>query len=376
MNPIRIGEKGKNCMPESDSVATQLARISTAETQPVNAISDPYLREQLEKRRDSLKVAISTIPVTDDSSHSAPFLKLLDDVEGALRRMDGGSYGLCEVCHDPVEKERLLADPLARLCLDHLTSEEQRALEQDLELASRVQRGLLPQSDVRVRDWRVHYFYRPAGIVSGDYCDLIQGPGENSKLIFLLGDVSGKGVAASMLMTHLHAMFRALAGIGLELDALLEMANRMFCESTIAGQFATLVCGRAGRSGEIEIASAGHFPILLASKNGVTHLDATGLPLGMFSTSRYSVHRARLEPGDSLLLYTDGISEARNGTGEDFGLEGLSRAAADRYGWEPKDFVTACLADVEKHCAGGHQTDDQTLMVVQRAGVAETGFND
>jgi phosphoserine phosphatase RsbU/P len=373
---MRIGEKGKNSMPESDSVATQRARRSPVETQPVNAISDPYLREQLEKRRDSLKVAISTIPVTADASQSAPFLKLLDDVEGALGRMDGGTYGLCDVCHDPVEKDRLLADPLACLCLDHLTGEEQRALERDLELASRVQRGLLPQSDVHVRDWRMHYFYRPAGIVSGDYCDLIEAPGENSKLIFLLGDVSGKGVAASMLMTHLHAMFRALARLKLELDALLEMANRMFCESTIAGQFATLVCGRAGRAGEIEIASAGHFPILLASRNGVTPLEATGLPLGMFSTSRYFVHRARLEPGDSLLLYTDGISEARNTVGEDFGLEGLSRAAADRYGWAPKDLITACLADVERHCAGGHQTDDQTLMAIQRTSIPEAAFHD
>jgi sigma-B regulation protein RsbU (phosphoserine phosphatase) len=375
MNPIRIGQKGKNSMPESDSAATQMARRSPLQTQPVNAISDPYLREQLEKRRDSLKAAISTIPATDDSSQSAPFVKLLDDVEEALRRMDGDTYGLCDVCHEPVEKDRLLSDPLARLCLDHLTNEEQRALERDLELASRVQRALLPESDVRVRDWRVHSFYRPAGIVSGDYCDLIQGPGENSKLIFLLGDVSGKGVAASMLMSHLHAMFRALAGMGLELDALVETANRMFCESTLAGQFATLVCGRAGRSGEIEIASAGHFPILLTSKNGVTHLGATGLPLGLFSTSRYSVHRAHLEPGDSLLLYTDGISEARNPAGEDFGLEGVSRAA-DRYGWEPKDFVSACLADMERHCAGGHQTDDQTLMAIQRAGAAEAAFND
>src|SRR6202041_3326420 len=118
-------------------------------------------------------------------------------------------------------------------------------------------------------------------MVSGDYCYLILPPSPDGKLIFLLGDVSGKGVAASLLMTHLHAMFRALSGIGLELDRLMEMANRMFCESTIAGQFATLVCGRAGQCGEIEIASAGHFPVLLSSKDGVKHLEATGLPLGM-----------------------------------------------------------------------------------------------
>lgn len=364
-------------MPESDSAAAiQMAKVSPMETTAMNAVTDPYLREQLEKRRDSLKIAISTIPPTDAPSSSAPFLKLLDDVEGAIRRMDDGSYGQCEVCHYPIEKDRLLANPLERTCLDDLTSEDRRALERDLALASQVQRGLLPKSETGFRDWRVHYFYRPAGIVSGDYCDLIHGSAENSNLIFLLGDVSGKGVAASMRMTQLHAMFRALSGIGLALDALLDTANRMFCESTIAGQFATLVCGRAGGNGEIEIASAGHFPILLSSKTGVTNFEATGLPLGLFSTSRYTVHRARLAPGDSLLLYTDGISEAKNRSDEDFGLDGITRAAASRYSWTPKDLVTACMADLEKHCAGSRQLDDQTLMVIQRASAAEGAFND
>ena len=267
---MMIKQTGVNSMAESDSAATQTARISETENKTVAGVTDPYLREQLEKRRDSLKVAISTIPLTDSPDASAPFNKLLEDVDFAIRRMDEGTYGICDVCHDSVEKERLIIDPLVRLCLDHLSSEEQRALERDLELASRVQRGLLPQTDVRYRDWRIHYLYKPAGIVSGDYCDLIPGAGEKGKLIFLLGDVSGKGVAASLLMTHLHAMFRALSGIGLELDRLMEMANRMFCESTIAGQYATLVCGRAGHSGEIEFASAGHFPVLLASKDSVS----------------------------------------------------------------------------------------------------------
>jgi sigma-B regulation protein RsbU (phosphoserine phosphatase) len=363
-------------MPESDSAATQMARVSQQEKQTVPGISDSYLREQLEKRRDSLKVAISTIPLSEASSSSAPFLRLLDDVEVAIRRMDEGTYGICDVCHGSVEKDRLIADPLVRLCLDHLTSEEQRALERDLELASRVQRGLLPETDLRYRDWRIHYFYRPAGIVSGDYCDLIPGSGDNASLIFLLGDVSGKGVAASMLMTHLHAMFRALSGIGLELDRLLEMANRTFCESTIAGQYATLVCGRASSAGEIQIASAGHSPVLLASKSGVTRLEATGLPIGMFGTSSYSVHRLQLEPRDCLLLYTDGISEMRDLAGEEYGIGGLLRSTSGRYGWEPKDLVAACLKDVERHSSGQRQIDDQTLMAIQRAGDGQGAFND
>jgi phosphoserine phosphatase RsbU/P len=363
-------------MPESDSAATQMARVSRSGAQTVDGISDLYLREQLEKRRDSLKIAISTIPATDAPSSSAPFLRLLEDVELAIRQMEQGTYGICDVCHESVEKDRLIADPLVRVCLDHLTTEEQRALERDLELAAQVQRGLLPPTDVRHHDWRIHYFYRPAGMVSGDYCDLIQPASETGKLIFLLGDVSGKGVAASLLMTHLHAMFRALSGIGLELDRLMEMANRVFCESTIAGQFATLVCGRTGHSGEIEIASAGHIPALLCGKDGVKKIDATGLPLGMFATSGYGVRRVRLEPQDSLLLYTDGISEARNLSGEEYGVAGLSRATAARHGWEPKELVAECMADVEKHSSGGRQVDDQTLMVIRRSVAAEAAFND
>jgi len=373
---MMIKQTGVNSMAESDSAATQTARISETENKTVAGVTDPYLREQLEKRRDSLKVAISTIPLTDSPDASAPFNKLLEDVDFAIRRMDEGTYGICDVCHDSVEKERLIIDPLVRLCLDHLSSEEQRALVRDLELASRVQRGLLPQTDVRYRDWRIHYLYKPAGIVSGDYCDLIPGAGEKGKLIFLLGDVSGKGVAASLLMTHLHAMFRALSGIGLELDRLMEMANRMFCESTIAGQYATLVCGRAGHSGEIEFASAGHFPVLLASKDSVNHLEATGLPLGMFATSRYTVRRVRLEPLDSLLLYTDGISEARDNAGEEYGIAGITRDTGGRHGWEPRDLVAACMADVEKHSSGRPPVDDQTLMVVQRGVAADAAFND
>ena len=338
-------------------------------------ITDPYLREQLEKRREELKTTISVIPAAEANA-AAPLLDLLHEVDSAVQRMDDGTYGICDFCHDPVEKERLIADPLTRLCLDHLTGEEQRALERDLELASRIQQGLLPEADLGFGDWRIHYRYKPAGVVSGDYCDLIPPSGANGKLIFLVGDVSGKGVAASLLMTHLHAMFRSLAGIGLELDKLLEMANRLFCESTIAGQYATLVCGGIGQNGEIELASAGHFPALLVSKQGVKQIGATGLPLGMFATSRYSVSRARLDPGDSLLLYTDGISEASGPSGEQYGIGGLSLVAGERRGTAPQELVAACLADVAKHSGGTRQADDQTLMAIQRTGVVAASFND
>jgi len=164
--------------------------------------------------------------------------------------------------------------------------------------------------------------------------------------------------------------------MGLDLDKLLEVANRLFCESTTAGQYATLVCGRAGRSGDIEIASAGHYPALLASGRGITQIGATGLPLGMFATSRYTVCRAHLDLHDSLLLYTDGISEANSLSGAEFGIGGLSRALGERHGSEPDQLIAKCLKEVEKHSSGVRQADDQTLMVLQRTGAVQASFND
>lgn len=326
-------------------------------------VSEPYLRDQLEKRRAELTAAISSAP---PAATRAPFLELLSEVDSALERMEQGTYGICPECNEPVEKERLIADPLVRVCLDHLPIAERRALEGDLELAARVQRGLLPEQTVHYGDWHIRYEYKPAGVVGGDYCDLILPPNGSGKLVFLLGDAAGKGVAASMLMAHLHAMFRSLAGLELELAKLLETANRVFCESTFAGQYATIVCGRAGRSGEVEIASAGHFPVLLVTREGVKEIESTGLPLGMFCTSPYTVQRARLEPGDSMLLFTDGISETLNPTGNEYGVKRLTRLAGERHGWVPQELLAACLRDVQGFSSGTRQTDDQTLMVIHR----------
>lgn len=213
-------------------------------------ISDNYLREQLIERQQRLATA------TAASARSTEIQLLVAEVDAALGRMDSGTYGLCDVCHDSIEKPRLIADPLARVCLDHLNPQQRRALEEDLHLAARIQLALLPAQNLALHGWQVHYQYEPVGPVSGDYCDVIVGDKDSGDIFFLLGDVSGKGVAASMLMAQLHAMFRSLITAGLPLDRLVGMANSIFCESTTAGQYATLVCGRATRSGAVELSSA------------------------------------------------------------------------------------------------------------------------
>jgi sigma-B regulation protein RsbU (phosphoserine phosphatase) len=203
---------------------------------------DTILRDQLLERRRRLEQAAVA------AGETGQVRNLIQEVDAALARIETGSYGLCQVCHEPIEAERLICDPLSRFCLDHLTPSQQRALEGDLQLAARIQRGLLPDPHFHHNAWAVAYHYAPAGIVSGDYCDLIRS--ERGDLYFILGDVSGKGVAASMLMVHLQAMFRTLIPLGLPLQELVERASRVFCESTLPTHYATLVCGKAAASGE------------------------------------------------------------------------------------------------------------------------------
>jgi phosphoserine phosphatase RsbU/P len=317
-----------------------------------------YLRSELERRRIRLQAAMAS-PASTGSLSS-----LLDQVDAALARMDGGTFGLCETCHTPIETDRLLADPLVRFCLDDLSKEERHALESDLNLAARIQQALLPQRQLSVSGFDARYHYAPAGLVSGDYCDLFQ---SNGSLIFLLGDVSGKGVAASMLMSHLHATFRSLANVDLPLDRMVQAANRIFAESTLAGQYATLVVGRAFEDGTVEFVSAGHLPLLHLSCDETAVADATGLPLGMFTNASFTVHRLQLAPGDALLVYTDGFTEALNPDGEEYGVDRVKKFAGGFSAKAPEQLISGCLQDLLNFTTGAKATDDLTLLAIQRA---------
>jgi sigma-B regulation protein RsbU (phosphoserine phosphatase) len=327
------------------------------------AVWDGILRTQLLDRRHRLQAAIS------ESGDTAHLVSLLQVVDSTLERIGTDCYGLCESCCQPIEDERLIADPLVRTCLSCLTEQQRRALEDDLDLASRIQSGLLPR-DRTFTGWEVCFHYEPAGPVSGDYCDLVNGESDSRGLYFLLGDVSGKGVAASLLMAHLHAMFRTLIGLDLPVEKLVEQANRVFCGSTIATHYATLVCGRANRSGQVEICNAGHCLPLLLRDGGAESVEATGLPIGIFGTGRYSARKCRLAPGESLLLYTDGLSEAEGPGKGEYGLDRLAAVASANRHLPPAALISACLEDVRGFRAGAPARDDLTIMLIRKTAPA------
>jgi sigma-B regulation protein RsbU (phosphoserine phosphatase) len=323
------------------------------------SISDGYFKTELETRQRRLTSAMKSSP-------SDELTGLLAEVDSALDRLTVGTFGICETCHDTVEFDRLTADPLIRFCLDHLSTKERRALEQDVETAASIQRSLLPPAEIRSSGWHFHYQYKPAGLVSGDYCDVIQSSNGDGTVVFLLGDVTGKGLSASMLMAHLHAMFRSLIPLERPIAQVLELANRLFCESTVSGLYATLVCGRASRNGDVEIGSAGHPPVWIAGCTNAKAIDATGLPLGMFSSAKYTTETSRLEPAQSLILYTDGLSESRNADGIEYGEKRLREFVESQYHLNPVELSAAFLNDLQTYSADGQPADDLTLMVIRR----------
>jgi len=315
------------------------------------------IRDQLTDRRSKLETILTISP--EDSL----LQRLLSEVDAALTRLDEGTYGLCKACEEPIELERLIADPLARYCLDHLTADEQRTLEQDLEQASNIQTALLPPQNLEVMGWKTNYYYKGAGPVSGDYCDLLE---YGNDLYFMVGDVSGKGIAASMLMTHLHATFRSLVTLELPLEDLVGRASRMFCQSSLSTHFATLICGRADNTGKVKICNAGHHPPLLIRGSKIETIEASGLPIGMFCEEHFIVIEQTLAPGDTLFLYTDGLVEAQNVSGHEYGKEQLFEIVSANCSSPPEKLVSACIESLKIFRSGAPRTDDLTIMAIRK----------
>jgi sigma-B regulation protein RsbU (phosphoserine phosphatase) len=317
------------------------------------------IRPDLLDRREKL-LAFSRSRPGDES-----LSRLLSEVDAALDRLEAGTYGYCETCHDPIEPERLAADPLARFCLGDMSPEELRALEDDLEWAARIQKAHLPQIGKEIAGWDFAFAFEPAGPVGGDCCDVLTHEGSD-EATFLLGDVSGKGVPAAMLASSLHATIRSLAGTGLPVGSLVERANRLFRAASVSRSFATLVCGRTRARGSLEICNAGHCPPLLRSGGRVCEIAPTGLPIGTFLSADYGSQELRLAEGDFLVAFTDGLTEARDSSGVEYGSERLAALLARLERPSARSVVEACLADLHDH-AGGIRSDDLSLLVVRRA---------
>ncbi len=321
---------------------------------------DGIFANQLHERRRKLEEATTRTGKSDELT------RLMRDVDRALEKIDKGTYGLCEICKDSIEPDRLTANPLVRYCLDHLTSTEQHALESDLELARQIQTGLLPKRELVLRGWENAFHYEPSGPVSGDYCDIILPNGGDGNFYFIVGDVTGKGIAASILMSQLHATFRALTATDLPLSELMERANRIFCEASLITHFATLVCGVANLNGDVEISNAGHCRPLVLRGTELETVPPSGLPLGIACDAKYSTSKLKLRQGELLFVYTDGLSESVGKGGDRYGDERVSNLLRSGGATTPGELIARYLSDLDGFSCYGRRSDDLTLLVLRR----------
>jgi len=236
--------------------------------------------------------------------------------------------------------------------------------EHEMEIAREVQRRLFPQAVPRTANAEFAARCIQARSVGGDYYDFLPlGPG---RVGLVIADISGKGVHAALRMANLQAHLRSQAGVAPE-DPLrvLRQVNRMLCESTDAGHFATLFLGvYADHSRRLTYINCGHNPPVCVRADGtVEMLEATATVIGAFENWECSLGRTQLAPGDVLVAYSDGITEAAGDAGQ-FGEERLVEVVRE-HALRTPDEILAGILDRVSAFSGGSQSDDLTLVVTR-----------
>ena len=247
--------------------------------------------------------------------------------------------------------------------------EEEKALQslqEEMNFAREIQLKLLPDSTPDVSGFEISATNISAKSVGGDYYDFISL--HDKKLGFCIGDITGKGMPAAILMSNLQATFRSHALIFEDCCDCLKGTNKLLFKSTEPTKFATFFYGILDpHTGTIEYANGGHdAPLLFGSDNEAVPLNATGLLLGVMEESEYTKDSILLQQGDILFLYTDGITEAMNPEGVELGLEKIIHLITDNRDKSVHEISGIILSEVKQHENHASQSDDITLMLIKR----------
>jgi len=244
--------------------------------------------------------------------------------------------------------------------------QQQRRLEQELEIARTIQQALLPKSFRPPPQFEVTGVNRPCLAVGGDYYDLLELPPD--RITFVIADVSGKGLGGALLTSMLQGSFSAMA-LGEDAARVFAHINRFICAHSAVERYATLFFGILDSTGGLEFINAGHpSPLLVRAGRVTSPFAAKCLPLGLFPESEFTIGSSTLEAGDTLVLFTDGITEALNPQDEQFGIDRLAELVARHAGSRVKELESYILQAVEDFSGGAAQTDDSTLLVVRYRG--------
>jgi sigma-B regulation protein RsbU (phosphoserine phosphatase) len=269
--------------------------------------------------------------------------------------------------HD-LEILMLLASQVAiiieKVMLHDQLIEKQRLVTQ-LEVARQVQLELLPAKDPQVEGFDISAYNFPTEEVSGDYYDWVQT--FEDQIGIVIADVSGKGVPAALLMAFLRASLRAASHIGYAPHISMSKVNYLLWESIERHQFVTAFYGILDATNRtLAYSNAGHNPPMLIDVNGDAHFEERGgVPLGMFRDSRYYEYFAPIQPGQIFVLYTDGVTEAVNATGEEYGRDRLAEAVRNARTQPAREIIDLIYRDLLNWTEGRGANDDVTFFIVK-----------
>ncbi|HXF59600.1 MAG TPA: GAF domain-containing SpoIIE family protein phosphatase, partial [Candidatus Saccharimonadales bacterium] len=241
-----------------------------------------------------------------------------------------------------------------------------RQMEEELKRAASLQQSLLPAEPLLAPPYRIAGKNIPSSDVGGDYFDFIEG--ETGVLTIGLGDVAGKGMPAALLMTNLHASVRAHVESQQPLPLVMARLNRSIHQAVRGERFITLVLITIDRgTGEFRYVNAGHNPPFLVHDSGeIEKLSVGGLLLGMFPEAVYESASLRLEAGDVLVLYSDGVTEAMNEGSDEYGEERLAEFLTKNRTMDPEHLVELLIRTVHEFSKDGKPGDDVTVAVIRR----------
>lgn len=247
-----------------------------------------------------------------------------------------------------------------------LERSQKEALELELRLAREVQRSLLPVHPPNIAGYDIAGRTIPAQTVGGDYFDFI--PSGSGKIVIAVADVSGKGLPASLLMANLQATLRSQTILNPPPHECIQRANQLLFRSTSPDKFVTLFYGLLDTQRHLlDFCNAGHPPALLFHNNASPNrLDTGGLILGIFEDVSYMHELVELKPGNTLVICSDGVTEAMDAQGEFFGEDRLVEVIAKHTQLPAEELLNAILEDVSAYAGDLQPTDDLTLVVVKR----------
>lgn len=243
---------------------------------------------------------------------------------------------------------------------------EKKKLESELSLALQIQKGLLPSSFPKIENYAFYGESIPSRHVGGDYFDFIRI--SNNKTLIVIADVSGKGIAASLVMANVQAALKVLASLELELTEIISRLNGLLFENTASDIFVTMFIGIINHTqNKIEYINAGHNPpFIINNENLKEKLFTGGMPLGIFlDKCTYESQSCQMNDKDMIVLYTDGITEAQSIAQNEFGEESLINILLNQKDISPKQIVQNTFLELEKHTAGCSQYDDVTMSIVK-----------